>query len=98
MDLAEIFVGNMKKYRKAAGISQEKLAELCGASHSHIRQIECGSRYPSFGFIKRLSDALQVPAALLFTCQNEKKPGKEHIEAELAEKVLQNIHSAFEKL
>ncbi|GAB6391502.1 MAG: helix-turn-helix transcriptional regulator [Treponematales bacterium] len=102
MDLARIFIGNMKKYRKKAGISQEKLAELCESSHSHIRQIECGNRSPSFSFIGKLSAALRVPPSLLFADEKGENAHetlkKEQIETELAANVLKNIHAAFARL
>jgi transcriptional regulator with XRE-family HTH domain len=104
MDLSKVFVHNMKKYRKLAGFSQKKLAGLCGASHSFIRQIECGSKNPSFTFIGKLATALQIPASFLFLGEeDERTPGpgtmaKERIEAELIEKLAQSVHSVFSRL
>jgi transcriptional regulator with XRE-family HTH domain len=104
MDLNKVFVQNMKKYRKLAGFSQEKLAELCGASHSFIRQIECGSKKPSFDFIGKLASALQIPVFLLFFDEKDERARgfgfipKERIEADLIEKLTQSVHSAFSNL
>jgi transcriptional regulator with XRE-family HTH domain len=102
MDLGKIFVRNMKKYRKIAGISQGKLAELCNASHSYIRQIECGSRYPSFGFIGKLASALNVQASHLFYDENDEKNDdvsqKRDIESNLIENIAQSVHSAFSRM
>jgi transcriptional regulator with XRE-family HTH domain len=102
MDLGKVFVRNMKKYRKQAGISQERLAELCNASHSFIRQIECGSRYPSFVFIWKLASALNVPASLLFFDENDEMnyvaSKKGAAEAELVESLTQVVHSVFSKM
>jgi transcriptional regulator with XRE-family HTH domain len=102
MDLSKIFVRNMKYYRKSAGLSQEKLAALCDASHSYIRQIECGSRYPSFSFMGKLAAALHIPVAFLFIDKEEEQnyalSQKEKIKTELLEQLAQNVHSAFSKL
>jgi transcriptional regulator with XRE-family HTH domain len=104
MDLSKVFVHNMKKYRKLAGLSQKKLAELCGASHSFIRQIECGSKNPSFAFIGKLAAALQIPVSFLFFDEeDERSPGtgtmsKERMESELIEKLAQSVHSVFSRL
>jgi transcriptional regulator with XRE-family HTH domain len=102
MDLTKIFVHNMKTFRKKAGISQEALAGLCDASHSYIRQIECGSKFPSFGFIGKLATALGIPPSHLFYDENETEKFeatlKEKIEAELIGSIVQNVHTAFTKL
>jgi transcriptional regulator with XRE-family HTH domain len=101
MELGRVFVRNMKRYRKTAAVSQEKLAELCNASHSYIRQIECGSRYPSFHFIEKLAFALNIPASCLFSDESAEKNEllqKKEIESELNEKIAQCIHSVFFKV
>ena len=66
MTLNKIFIRNLKKWRKVAGISQEKLADLCQSAHSYIRQIECGNRHPSFSFIEKLAIALNIEPYKLF--------------------------------
>ncbi|MDR2103587.1 MAG: helix-turn-helix domain-containing protein, partial [Treponema sp.] len=87
-----------------AGFSQKKLAELCGASHSFIRQIECGSKNPSFGFVGKLAAALQIPVFVLFFDEEDEGAlrlgfiPKEKIEAELIEKLIQSVHFAFSRL
>jgi transcriptional regulator with XRE-family HTH domain len=102
MDLGKVFIRNMKKYRKQAGLSQKRLAERCNASHSFIRQIECGSSYPSFVFIWKLAAALNVPASLLFFDGDDEKnyaaSKKGAAEAELIESLTQLVHSVFSKL
>jgi transcriptional regulator with XRE-family HTH domain len=45
---------NMKKYRKQAGVTQEKLAELCNTDPAYIGQIETGRRFPSIIYIGNL--------------------------------------------
>lgn len=102
MDLGRVFICNMKKYRKLREFSQEKLAALCDASPSFIRQIECGSKYPSFGFIGKLAAALDVPPSLLFTDEEGEnryeQSKKAQIEAELTENMRQLVRSAFSRL
>jgi transcriptional regulator with XRE-family HTH domain len=66
MDLDQVFVHNVKKWRKNRGISQKSLAERCNAAHSYIRQIESGSGHPSFAFIGKLAAALDIEAYQLF--------------------------------
>jgi len=66
MDIQAIFAGNMKKYRKLAKITQEKLAELCNTDYRYIGQIETGRRYPSLEFIGKIAAALNIAPYLLF--------------------------------
>jgi len=36
MDIVKVFGGNLKKYRKAMGISQEAFADKCGMHRTYI--------------------------------------------------------------
>jgi transcriptional regulator with XRE-family HTH domain len=76
MDLDQLFVHNLRKYRKIRELSQKSLAERCNAAHSYIRQIESGKGKPSFDFIKKLSSALNIDAYLLFYDETMKHGGK----------------------
>jgi transcriptional regulator with XRE-family HTH domain len=107
MSLQKVFIENMKKWRKSAGLSQEKLALKCDTAHNYIRQIEAGLRCPSFGYIERIAAALGVAPHQLF--YDESHAGTENIidacvqrmkitETVLLDNVSQEIKSAFEKL
>ena len=77
MDLNKLFVLNMKKWRKIRGVSQKTVAERCEAAHVYIRQIENGSRAPSFAFIGKIANALDIEAYQLFydeTAEQNKNP------------------------
>jgi transcriptional regulator with XRE-family HTH domain len=66
MILQQVFMGNMKKYRKQAGFTQEKLAELCETDPCYIGQLETGRRCPSFALIEKIAAALNIAPHLLF--------------------------------
>ena len=66
MEIQAVFAGNMKKYRKLAKITQERLAELCNTDYRYIGQIETGRRYPSLEFIGKIAIALNIAPYLLF--------------------------------
>jgi transcriptional regulator with XRE-family HTH domain len=66
MEIQAVFAGNMKKYRKLAKITQEKLAELCNTDYRYIGQIETGRRCPSLEFIGKIAAALNIAPYLLF--------------------------------
>jgi transcriptional regulator with XRE-family HTH domain len=60
------FAKNLKRVRKARGISQEALAHSANLSPSHVAKIEQRKREPGLEVIVKLSKALRVSAAELF--------------------------------
>jgi transcriptional regulator with XRE-family HTH domain len=105
MDLNQLFVRNVKKWRKNSGLSQKSLAERCNAAHSYIRQLESGSGKPSFAFIGKLADALGIEAYQLFydeTAERHEKPSQaEHIEsikAVFLEQMAIELNTVIDKL
>ena len=66
MELREIFVSNMKRYRKDSKISQMGLAERCDTSTSYIGEIEIGKKFPSVEMIQKIATALDVQPFQLF--------------------------------
>jgi transcriptional regulator with XRE-family HTH domain len=65
MELQQIFMNNMKKYRKEKGLTQERLAELCGTDPAYIGQLETGRRCPSMVYIEKIAAALKIAPYLL---------------------------------
>ncbi len=51
---------NVKKYRRAAGLTQEKLAEMLDISTVHMSHIECGHVSMSLEILVRLCEILKV--------------------------------------
>ncbi|GHV25552.1 hypothetical protein AGMMS4952_03590 [Spirochaetia bacterium] len=105
MDLDQIFVHNVKKWRKNRGLSQKSLAERCNAAHSYIRQIESGSGHPSFAFIGKLANALDIEAYRLFydeTPAQAETPSqtayRESIKTNFLEKMAGEIDTLIDKL
>ena len=70
MTLKQIFIANLKKYRKLSGLSQMSLAELCDMGGNYISQIEMGRRLPSFETIEKIAKALKIPPSHLFIDEN----------------------------
>ncbi len=60
MDIKEIFGVNVRKYRNALGVSQEKFAEMCGLHRTYISDIECFQRNVSLENIQKIADALGI--------------------------------------
>lgn len=65
-DLKKIFGAHVRQVRKARGLTQANLAELCDLSLDMVGRMERGEIAPSFATIERLSQALGAPAAALF--------------------------------
>lgn len=66
MDIVKVFANNLKKYRKAMGVSQEEFAEKCGLHRTYISSIECYRRSISLENIQRIADALEIETYKLF--------------------------------
>jgi transcriptional regulator with XRE-family HTH domain len=60
MTLKQIFVRNMKEFRKKEGMSQMKLAEYCNASPTYIGEIEVGKKFPSMDMIEKIADIFKI--------------------------------------
>lgn len=66
MDLCRRFGQNVKGARKAAGLSQETLADLAVVARSYMSDVERGERNPTLHVVERIARALKVtPASLL---------------------------------
>ena len=55
------FGESIKKFRKAAGLTQKQLAEMIGAAEITIRQYENNKRNPSWRQMTAIAKALNVP-------------------------------------
>ncbi|HEY5311440.1 MAG TPA: helix-turn-helix transcriptional regulator [Pirellulales bacterium] len=59
------FGDNLRKVRKAKGISQEDLADKAGLHRTYISSVERGERNVTLETIDKLAKALGVPMAKL---------------------------------
>lgn len=71
MDIIKVFGKNVKKYRKAMKMSQEKFDNKCGLHRTYISAIECCRRSISLENIQRIAEALEVETYKLFLEENE---------------------------
>ncbi len=78
---------NIRKYRKVAKLSQEKLAEKCECSNGHIGMIENAKTTPSLEMIVKISNALNVTVDMLIN--------ESYVYPEL--KYLQDIEAKLER-
>lgn len=61
----EQFAANLRRQRKAAGLSQEQLADRTGLHPTEISRLERATREPRLGTIARVARGLGVGAERL---------------------------------
>ena len=71
MTLKQVFIQNLREFRKKEGITQMKLAEYCNTAPSYIGDIEIGRRFPSLELIEKMADILRIEPYYFFKKQAE---------------------------
>jgi transcriptional regulator with XRE-family HTH domain len=71
MTLKQVFIQNLREFRKKEGITQMKLAEYCNTAPSYIGDIEIGRRFPSLELIEKMADVLRIEPYYFFKKQTE---------------------------
>jgi transcriptional regulator with XRE-family HTH domain len=87
--IKKLLGSNIKTYRHALGISQEKLAEMADTATNYLGLIEGGKKFPSAEMIERIAAALDKDPPDLFAITPIQQKWKDDILAEL-EKVIQD--------
>lgn len=67
LDAQLLFAANVRRIRKAKGMTQEKLAEGANLHTNYVSSVERGQRNISIQSIERLARALEVPMAQLLS-------------------------------
>ena len=104
MGLQETLVENIKKWRKHAGLTQERLAELCDTDPGYIGQIETGRRCPSLPYIEKIAAALGISPYQLFYDELEtaavdaNSERRRQIKTALIERISQGIQAVIDEL
>ena len=65
MQLLRIFSSNLRRYRIAAGLSQEAFAIKAGVHRTYISALERGKRSIALDNIEKIAEALEIDAYLL---------------------------------
>jgi transcriptional regulator with XRE-family HTH domain len=71
MALKQVFIRNLREFRKKEGISQMKLAEYCDTAPSYIGDIEIGRRFPSIEMIEKIAGVLKIEPYHFFKSKTE---------------------------
>ena len=73
MDIVKVFGTNLRKYRTALGVSQEKFAEMCGLHRTYISDIERFQRSIALDNVQKIADALGIETYKLFIDERRKE-------------------------
>jgi transcriptional regulator with XRE-family HTH domain len=71
MTLKQIFIRNLRKFRKKEGLSQMKFAEYCNTTTAYIGHIETGRKFPSMDLIEKMANVLKVEPYHFFKIQKD---------------------------
>ena len=63
MDIREVFARNLRRYRRAARLSQEELAHRSDIDRTYVSSLERGVYAASIDVVDRLAAALEIQAA-----------------------------------
>jgi transcriptional regulator with XRE-family HTH domain len=100
MTIQELFITNLRDYRRQCKLSQLKLAEKCNSSQTYIAEIETGKKFPSPDTIERIAAALDIPSYYLF--QNEPVNTPDTTERRLSpsqrQEITEQLYSAAIKI
>ena len=84
-DIVKVLGKRIRNYRTAAGLSQERLAELSGCHPTYIGQIERGEKNATIESIEKIAAALSVSLSKLFENLGAKDDGEKSIPLECYE-------------
>ncbi|MEH6409366.1 MAG: helix-turn-helix transcriptional regulator [Hyphomonas sp.] len=60
MSIREVFAQNLKKFRRAKGLSQEELAHLAGIDRTYVSLLERRIYSVTIDILARLAEALDI--------------------------------------
>jgi transcriptional regulator with XRE-family HTH domain len=72
----EIFIGNLRFWRKKRKISQLKLSEMINISPNYLNAVENGKNFPSPEVIQHISDSLEIFPYQLFLEYQAEEPSQ----------------------
>ena len=99
MRLKEIFINNLKFYRKEKKLTQNELTLAIDKSYNYINSVEQGKMMPSFEVIEQICDVLQISPVQLFdenaSPQNIKTFKKDEYINDISEKLFDRLKTVI---
>ena len=101
MDLQEVFIRNLKMYRKQARLTQAELAVQIDRSFNYINTIECAGSFPPPQTIQKIAEVLHIRPMQLFdenaSPANIISTNKELFISRVSEKIYERLRSDLKK-
>lgn len=101
MTTQQIFINNLKFFRKKAGYTQAQLAVLIDKSFNYINGIECGASFPPPDVIDKIAETLKIKPAQLFDENGCKEniigADRNNFIDELSKKIFSNLEPVLKK-
>lgn len=106
LSLQDIFINNLKFYRKKCGFSQEVLSEKLNKGTNYINKIESRASFPTVQVIEKIAFVLGIKASNLFDDNSVPKniinSDRERFVSEVTEtlyqKLTEDLKSILEKI
>jgi len=95
--LQDIFVNNLRKYRRESGFTQAQLAEKVNVSTHHIGMIELSRNYPTLELVERIANALEIEIYELFVDPLSPNTELERLRQEIKDDTSQLLDEFLEK-
>jgi len=92
-NLRQVLALNMRKRRRALGLSQAKFAEKVNTAPTYIAMIELEKKFPSVEMLERIAEALEIDTLELFSI----KPMPEDSVKKLHKSVLLDFEKIITK-
>lgn len=93
--MKELFINNLKFYRKEKRMTQNELTLAIDKSYNYINSVEQGKMMPSFDVIEQICEVLQIKPVQLF----DEQASPENIKAFNKEDYINGISDKlFDKL
>jgi len=97
-NLKELLGSNIKIYRNARGLSQQKLAEKADTATNYIAAIEAGRRFPSVDVLEKIAFVLGIDTPELFSMKPIQADAlKKELEEQVWLDIRENISNYISK-
>ena len=101
MSLQEIFIDNLKFFRKQKKLTQMELTLAIDKGYNYINGVEQGKLFPSVEVIEKLAEVLEISPAALFdensVAKNIIKLNKEYLAEEISKDLRTALLQDFKK-